>query len=25
MDAARNNFPNNSDIKRYLDDVYGNI
>ena len=25
MDAARNNFPNNSDIKRWLDDVYGKI
>ena len=25
MDAARNNFPNNSDIKRYLNDVYGKI
>ena len=25
MDAARNNFPNNSGIKIYLDDVYGNI
>ena len=25
MDAARNNFPNNDDIKLYLDDVYRNI
>ncbi len=25
MDAARNNFPNNSNIKRYLGDVYGKI
>ena len=25
MDAARNNFPNNSNIKTYLNDVYGKI
>ena len=25
MDAARNNFPNNSDIKLYLDDIYTKI
>ena len=25
MDAARNNFPNNDNIKRYLEDVYANI
>ena len=25
MDAARNNFPNNADIKKYLNDVYANI
>ena len=25
MDAARNNFPNNADIKMYLKDVYANI